>query len=54
MRASGYREMFDVIEGNISIEETRVLIIIRTRQYAKRQSTWMRKYISQINSNVGC
>jgi tRNA dimethylallyltransferase len=53
MRAIGYREMFDVIEGNISIEKARELIIIRTRQYAKRQSTWMRKYISQINSNVG-
>jgi tRNA dimethylallyltransferase len=53
MRAIGYREMFDVIEGNTSLENARELIIFRTRQYAKRQSTWMKKYISQINSNVG-
>ena len=46
MRAIGYREMFDVLEGNISIEEARELIIFHTRQYAKRQSTWMKKYIS--------
>ena len=46
MRAIGYREMFDVSEENLSLEEVRELIIIRTRQYAKRQSTWMKKYVS--------
>jgi len=46
MRAIGYREMFDVTEDKLSLEEARVLIIFRTRQYAKRQATWMRKYVS--------
>jgi tRNA dimethylallyltransferase len=46
MRAIGYWQMLDLIEGKLSIEEARELIIIRTRQYAKRQSTWMKKYLS--------
>lgn len=45
MRAIGYREMFDVIEGKRTMEDARDTIIIRSRQYAKRQVTWTRKYI---------
>jgi tRNA dimethylallyltransferase len=45
MRAIGYREMFDVVEGRMTIREARERIIVRTRQYAKRQVTWMKKYI---------
>ncbi|MDP4233671.1 MAG: tRNA (adenosine(37)-N6)-dimethylallyltransferase MiaA [Bacteroidota bacterium] len=44
MRAIGYREMFDVVEGLLSLQEARERIVIRTRQYAKRQVTWMKKY----------
>ena len=44
MRAIGYRELFDVIDGTLTLEEAREKIIIRTRQYAKRQVTWMKKY----------
>ena len=44
MRAIGYRELFDVIEGKRSLNEARERIIFRTRQYAKRQVTWMKKY----------
>jgi tRNA dimethylallyltransferase len=44
MRAIGYREMFDVVEGLMRVEEARERIIVRTRQYAKRQVTWMKRY----------
>jgi tRNA dimethylallyltransferase len=44
MRAIGYRELFDVIEGKHSLDDARERIIFRTRQYAKRQVTWMKKY----------
>ena len=44
MRAIGYRELFDVLDGIIMLEEARNKIVIRTRQYAKRQVTWMKQY----------
>lgn len=44
MRAHGYRELFDVIQGTLSLSAARESIIIQTRQYAKRQVTWMKKY----------
>jgi tRNA dimethylallyltransferase len=50
MRAIGYRELFDVLDGTISLEAARELIIIRTRQYAKRQVTWMKKYERQMKN----
>ncbi len=45
MRAIGYGELFDVIEGKRKLDDARECIIFRTRQYAKRQVTWMKKYI---------
>lgn len=45
MRAIGYREMFDVAEGLLPLAQARERIVIRTRQYAKRQVTWMKKYL---------
>jgi tRNA dimethylallyltransferase len=50
MRAIGYRELFDVLDGIISLEAAREKIIIRTRQYAKRQVTWMKKYTDEIRN----
>lgn len=44
MRAIGYRELAAVIQGSTTLEAAREKIIIRTRQYAKRQVTWMKKY----------
>jgi tRNA dimethylallyltransferase len=44
MRAIGYREMFDVADGHLPLAEARERIIVRTRQYAKRQVTWMKRY----------
>ena len=39
----GYKEMFQYFDGDISLNETIELIKISTRQYAKRQMTWLRK-----------
>jgi tRNA dimethylallyltransferase len=40
----GYKEMFPYINGEISLDEAMELIRIHTRQYAKRQMTWFRRY----------
>jgi tRNA dimethylallyltransferase len=50
MKAIGYREMFDVLDGMLTLEDARERIIIRTRQYAKRQVTWMKRYEARIQS----
>lgn len=44
MRAIGYSDLARVVGGTMKIEEAREKIIIGTRQYAKRQTTWMRRY----------
>ena len=38
----GIHEISKYLNGEISLRETKDLIIIKTRQYAKRQSTWAR------------
>ncbi|MDF1728936.1 MAG: tRNA (adenosine(37)-N6)-dimethylallyltransferase MiaA [Sulfitobacter sp.] len=42
-RAIGAPELIDYLEGEISLNEARESTIISTRQFAKRQRTWMRK-----------
>lgn len=39
----GYKEMFEYFDGKISLNEAIELIKTSTRQYAKRQMTWLRK-----------
>lgn len=39
----GYKELFDHFEGKTSLEEAVELIKQHTRNYAKRQLTWLRK-----------
>lgn len=39
----GYNELFEYIEGKVSIEQCVENIKINTRKYAKRQLTWFRK-----------
>lgn len=46
MRAIGYKELFDLYDNNLSKEDTIELIQKNTRRYAKRQVTWMRKYLN--------
>ena len=46
MLAIGYKEIFPYIKGEISMDEMVEQIQQNTRRYAKRQITWMRKYLS--------
>jgi tRNA dimethylallyltransferase len=39
----GYRELFEYIDGNITLEKAVGLIKRNTRRYAKRQLTWWQK-----------
>lgn len=43
MSATGYIEWQGYFEGNQTLEQTKELIIIHTRQYAKRQRTWFKR-----------
>lgn len=40
----GYREMKQYLLGEISLSEAKNLIVLHTRQFAKRQRTWFRAY----------
>ena len=39
----GYRELFDHLDGNCTLEQAVLNIQTNTRQYAKRQMTWFKK-----------
>lgn len=39
----GYKELFQHLDGTLSLDEAVELVINRTRQFAKRQMTWFRK-----------
>ena len=43
MRAVGYRQAWDWLDGNSSFDQMREKAIIATRQLAKRQLTWLRQ-----------
>ena len=45
----GVQEINQFIKGNISIDECKELINIKTRQYAKRQNTWARGHMKNWN-----
>jgi tRNA dimethylallyltransferase len=47
--ASGYRAIRDLVEGRISRERAIELTVIDTRQYAKRQRTWIRNQLRDAN-----
>jgi tRNA dimethylallyltransferase len=42
VRAVGYRQLWDWLDGRISLEEARRRAIVATRRLAKRQMTWLR------------
>lgn len=48
MQGIGYKEIFEYLEGNYTLEETKDIIKQSTRRYAKRQLTWFRRE-KQIN-----
>lgn len=43
LQTVGYQELFDYLEGTITLEEGIELIKRNSRRYAKRQLTWMRR-----------
>jgi len=45
----GVNELKQYLKNEISLDEARELIAIRTRQYAKRQSTWARSKMNYWN-----
>ena len=42
-QAIGYKELFEVFEGTKTLVEAQAEVILRTRQYAKRQHTWFKR-----------
>ncbi|MBK8112783.1 MAG: tRNA (adenosine(37)-N6)-dimethylallyltransferase MiaA [Saprospiraceae bacterium] len=46
----GYRELFDYFDGLLSLEEAVDKIKQHSRNYAKRQMTWFRKYNEEMKS----
>ncbi len=47
MNAIGYKQLAAVNRGEVKLDDAREDIIIRTRQYAKRQVTWMKQYLKK-------
>jgi tRNA dimethylallyltransferase len=43
LQTVGYREIFDFLDGIIPIEEAKTKVKQHTRNYAKRQLTWLKK-----------
>ncbi len=52
IRAVGYRQVWDFIEGRLSHEEMIERGIIATRQLAKRQFTWLRGWQNYPNTDL--
>ncbi len=48
MQAIGYKEIIDYLDNNSSLEETKELIKINSRHYAKRQITFFKKLDNHI------
>lgn len=44
IQALGYAQVLDLVEGRLTREQCEELIHIRTRQFARRQRTWYRKF----------
>jgi len=45
--ASGYRVMRDYVRGKCDAAEARQAVLVATRQYAKRQRTWLRHQLNE-------
>lgn len=52
MRAVGYRQVWQFLEGTINYDEMLTQVIINTRQLAKRQLTWMNSWPSLLKFNA--
>lgn len=54
LQTVGYRELFDYLDEKVSFEDAVLKIEQHTRNYAKRQLTWFRKYSDMIWLQPGC
>ena len=45
----GVQEISELIKKKINLDQAKERISIKSRQYAKRQSTWARRYMSDWN-----
>jgi tRNA dimethylallyltransferase len=52
IRAVGYRQVWDYLDGRLNYSEMIERGIIATRQLAKRQSTWLRGWSTTPNSEL--
>jgi tRNA dimethylallyltransferase len=52
IRAVGYRQVWDFIEGRLLHDEMLERGIIATRQLAKRQFTWLKGWRNYPNTNL--
>ena len=48
MRCVGYRQIWDYLDGKVTLEQARLNGIAATRQLAKRQITWLRNQPDRI------
>jgi tRNA dimethylallyltransferase len=53
----GYQEIKQYLAGELSLDEAKELIVLHTRQFAKRQRTWFRQapnleYVNMNNSDL--
>ena len=52
IRAVGYRQVWDYLDGSLDYREMNERGIIATRQLAKRQFTWLRGWSTTSNSEL--
>lgn len=52
IRAVGYRQVWDYLDGNLNYEAMTERGVIATRQLAKRQITWLRGWSTTSNSEL--
>ena len=48
----GYRQICQYLDEEFTLEELEEEIVVRTRQYAKRQLTWFRNRSNPVEVNV--
>ena len=53
MRAVGYRQVWDYLEGTTGKAEMRSRAVAATRQLAKRQLTWLRSFPDLLRLDAG-
>lgn len=50
LQTVGYKEIFEYLDGNVTLERAKELIQRNTRHYAKRQLSWWRRAVEQNRS----